>query len=209
MADTTLIRVVQGANVWRLLRTDRDGASAGEIPRMAAPAVRWFLLRGTADMAAKHEIIPTGHNEWRIGPIRPLKVLSVTRDEPNVPVGETLADRQTSLPRTIPAVSAQRPWWVMVQFWWREPAKMIPFPGLREGFLGKSYQLAGADWLLDRAIAPAASIDPGGQTWGEAMGENVEDAAGRVTNDLFHSLEALGGGLVVALLLMLLGSRKD
>lgn len=209
MAARTTIQVREGPNVWRLLRTDRDGASAGQIPQMAAAAVRWFV-RGVGTAGAErgplHELVSTGPNEWRFGWVRPLRVLSVAQSEPSVPAGEILADRTVSLPGTVATVRGQKPWWVMVQFWWRAPDARIEFPALREGILGRSYELNGADWILDRAIVPAASRDPGGQTWGEAQGAKASEAVKSASSDLGKVVEAGMGVGILALLYLL--SRK-
>lgn len=176
---SAVVPIVQGPNVWRLLRTDRDGASATEIPQMAAAAVRWFT-RGKQAQGGLHELVRTGKDQWRFGNVRPLQVLSVGRKEPALPPGKALADRAKSVPGTVPSVRAQRAWWVLVRFWWRAPDAKVPFPGLTESLFGRSYKLNGADWVLDRAISPLRVTDPGDRTWGEVMSEAAADEAGTV-----------------------------
>jgi len=195
----TRVRVVQGVNVWRLLRTDRDGASATEIPQMAAAAVRWFL-RGKTAQGGLHELVKTGKNQWRFGAVRPLQVLKVSH-LPTEARGVVLADRHR-VPGTAPSVRAQRPWIVLVRFWWRKPDARIPFPGMTEGLMGREYQLNGADWLLDRAVTPKGDVpDPGDKTWGEVTTEAAADAAGQV-------MAGIGGvGLAVLLGLYLFSKR--
>jgi hypothetical protein len=210
MAAHPTIEVREGPNVWRLLRTDRDGASEGQIPQMAAAAVRWFV-RGVGPAGAErgplHELVSTGPNEWRFGWVRPLRVLSVTQSEPsNMPVGTLLADRNRTVPDTIPTVRGQKPWWVVVQFWWRAPNATIEYPALREGIFGRSYELNGADWVLDQAVAPQRSPDPGGQTWDEAQGANAS-AAVKSAGESLGKVVAGGFGLGILALLYLL-SRK-
>lgn len=203
MADRATIVVKQGPNVWRLLRTDRDGASAGEIPQMAAAAVRWFVRGvGTAgsERGPLHELVNVGPNEWRFGWVRPLRVLSVAQSEPPTPVGQFIADRARSVPGTVPTVRGQKPWWVMVQFWWRAPDARIEYPAMREGLFGRSYELNGADWLLDRAVVPPVAPDPGNQTWNEAQGAKAEAAVKAAGETLGRTLNiGLGFGALALL----------
>ena len=209
MAPRVTIPVVQGPQVWRLLRTDRDGASAAEIPQMAAAAVRWFVRGvGTAgsERGPLHELVPTAPNTWRFGWVRPLRVLSVSHGEPRTPVGTLLASRSTTVPATVPSVRGQNPWWVLVEFWWRAPDARIEYPGLREGILGRAYELDGADWVLDRAIRPKAAVEPGDKTWTDAQGARAAAAAASVGPGLARVIQG-GVGLGVLVLLYLL-SRK-
>lgn len=203
MANRPQIPVFQGANVWRLLRTDRDGASARDIPQMAAAAVRFFLERPTG-LGAKHELTPTGTNEWRFGSARPFRVLAISRTESGLlaaPVGPIVADRHKSVPGTIPTVQGQRPWWVLVRFDWRAPDTTIDYPAVREGLFGRSYELQAADWLLDRAVRlPAA--DPDDRTWGDAMGDRAVAATDELGRVLLPSLG------IAALLAILWLTRK-
>lgn len=200
------IRVVQGANAWRLIRTDRDGASRSEIPQMAAAAVRWWLRR--AQSAALHELVATGSKEWRFGDVRPLQVIDVARNQqPRLPTGTLIADRHTSVPGTIPTVRGERPWWVSLQFWWRRPTVSIPFPGLSESLLGRSYQLNSADWVLDRAVAVKTGHDPGDATWGQAQGDAAARAAEGAAKDLGNVLAPTAGGLGLLAVLWLLSKR--
>lgn len=197
MAEPPKIPVKQGPNTWLLLRTDRDGASQGEIPQMAAAAVRWFVRGvGTAgsERGPLHELVETGPNEWRFGWVRPLRVLQVTHSEPRT-AGQTVASRTTSVPTTIPTVRGQQPWWVLVQFWWRAPDAWIEYPAMREGIFGRTYELNGADWLLDRAVIPLPAADPGDQTWNEAQGAKATEAIKSAATTLGKTLNVgLGVG---------------
>lgn len=213
MVDRTLIQVVQGPNAWRLLRTDRDGASEGEIPQMAAAAVRW-AVRGAGQTGAErgplHELINTGPREWRFGWVRPLRVLSVTHEPAAMSPGRELADRHrlgsgnlVHRMRTVPTVRGQKPWFIGVEFWWRAPDARIEFPAWREGIFGRSYELNGADWVLDRAVAVQRAPDPGDQTWGEATGKRTAE----VSSSIAKTVLAGGIGLGVLAVLYLLSRR--
>lgn len=167
----------QGRQAWRLLRTDRDGAAAGELPQMAAAFAHFVLSE--AERGGKHQLLATGKNEWRFGQVRPFKVLSVGRELTALPPGgDVLADRQKSLPSTVPTVAGEHPWYVIVEFWWRAPSKTIDFPALKVSMFGtRHYELDGADWVLDRAVSLPDESDPGDQTWEDEMGEKAKDAA--------------------------------
>jgi hypothetical protein len=208
VADRTKVRIAQGHNLWRLLRTDRDGASAGEIPQMAAAAVR-YLIRGLeatgAERGPLHELVATAPREWRFGWVRPLKVVSVSHEAQPMG-GTTLADRQKTVPGTIPTVRGQRPWYILVDFWWRAPDALIDYPGFREGLLGRSYELNGADWTLDAATFLTTGKDPGDQTWSTAQGKAARELAAKATEGLGSTLLGVGG--MAALVLLYLLSRK-
>ena len=209
MADRPRLPLVAGPQVWRLIRTDRDGANATGIPQMTAAFCRWAIYSGQLAMGAKHELISTGPDEWRFGDVRPLRVTSVSHDEPHMPGGRLLGDRMHAGP-TVPTVVGTRPWWVRVELWWRGQPATIDYPGLHEGLFGRRWQLDGADWVLDRAVGldPAHETDPGPQTWAEAQGDAAEEAARRAAADLGRPLLGWWSGLGVLALLYLLASRK-
>jgi hypothetical protein len=208
VAGRTKVRVAQGHNVWRLLRTDRDGASAGEIPQMAAAAVR-YVIRGLEPTGAErgplHELVSTGPREWRFGWVRPLRVINVSHEAQPLG-GVTLADRQKSVPDTVPTVRGQKPWYVLLEFWWRAPDALIDYPGFREGLLGRSYELNGADWVLDVATHIKTGKDPGDQTWTSAQGKAAKELAAKAGAGLGSTLLGVGG--LAALVLLYLLSRK-
>jgi hypothetical protein len=204
----TKIPIRQGYNVWRLLRTDRDAASAGEIPQMAAAVVRYFIRGLEAsgqERGPLYELTSTAPNEWRFGWVRPLKVLSVSQSPQAMPAGIVLADRHKTVKDTIPTVRGQKPWYVLVGFWWRAPDALIDYPGLREGLFGRSYELDGADWTLDSATTTAGK-DPGDQTWTQAQGA----AAGKLAREAGAGLGAVLGSVrgIGVLVLLYLISRK-
>jgi hypothetical protein len=202
MAARPQVEVRPGLNVWRLLRTDRDGAKAGAIPQNAAAAVRYFLGEGLSP-EANQMLVPVAKNEWRFDDVRPLQVLGVSQKAgQNLPAGEVLADRM-AVPGTVPSVRGKRPWWVLLQFWWRGASKRIDYPGVRAGALWHSWELNGADWVLDRAVfvAPAAVPDPGAATWTEALGNKAEAAFLKYTGDMGDLLTGLGRGLFVLVVL--------
>jgi hypothetical protein len=176
---------------------------------MTAAFIRWAIYSGTLGMGAKHELISTGPDEWRFGDVRPLKVTAVGREQPNMPAGRLLGDRMHAGP-TVPSVVGKHPWWVRVELWWRGQPATIDYPGLHEGLFGRRWQLDGADWVLDRAVALPVEqqTDPGAQTWGEAQGDAAADAILRATGDLGKTLAGWGAGFGVLALLYLLGGRK-
>lgn len=217
MADRPQLQVVQGPQAWRLIRTSRDGAAEDELPQMAAAAVRYFLLQGKAlaGKGAKHELVAVGDNEWRFAEARPLLVLSVSKAPVQLPVGDALADRQSSVPGTVPTVNAPggaQPWFINVEFWWRGAPMLIDYPGMSEGFFGRSFELNGADWVLDRAVAVPEQQDPGDETWGDAMGDRAADAAaeaGKEIGEVMKSVALPTGAIVVGgLVLYFLMTRR-
>lgn len=195
------VPVPQGPQVWRLLRTDRDGASSTEIPDFAAAAVRYFL-RGPTAQGPLPELVPVRPGEWRFGNVRPLHVLTVTKTEPPMPAGQLVAARERSVPGTVPTVRATRPWWIVVRFWWRGPVRFVDYPGMVEGLLGRRYELNGADWVLDRAVILRGDLtpDPGDSTWTEATGQQLSEAASGLGKTLLTG--GIGLGLVALAWLM-------
>lgn len=198
-----------GEQVWRLLRTDRDGASATEIPDMAAATVRYWV-RGVGTAGSERgplwELVPTGPGEWRFGWVRPFRVVAVSHQATSLPAGRVVGDRMHA-GAELPTVRGTNPWYVTVRFWWRGPAAEIEYPGHREGILGRSRALIGADWTLDTAILPATEQpDPGDQTWNEATGKRAEEAAAAVTSSLGRTV--LGGLGLGALVLVYLIAKQ-
>lgn len=199
------VRVIQGCNAWRLLRTDADGAPRDRIPQTAAAVIRYWL---TGAHEASPEVIPTGSREWRFGPVRPLQVASVSHQAQRLPDGEMLADRHM-LSDTVPTVRGKRPWYVLVYFWWRKPDIQVTYPSMRTGWLGPRQQLDAADWVLDRAVAVRTHMhDPGDQSWGAAQGRSAARAARGATEDLTKTvLPAMGSGLIILAILYGLSKR--
>jgi hypothetical protein len=188
----TDVRIVQGENVWRVLRTDRDGASADEIRSSAAGNYLKWALAPANTTAEPWEAIPTGDGEWTIGAARPVQMLVVSHDRPALPPGVLLGDRQTSLADVTPTVRAERPWWILLRFYWRAPSTTIPWPSLQVGtFGGRNRVHSGADWTLDRAIALAGKSDlaEDDRNWSDRQVERAEQAVKSVFS---------GAGKVVA-----------
>lgn len=207
------LRVPRGLNYWRLLRTDRDGATPKSIPQNAAAAVRYFLGLGLSPRA-NQQLVPVAKNEWRFGDVRPLQVLDISRKAGGaLPAGEVLADRVDSPTlKTIPTVSGKKPWWVVVRFWWRGTDQTIDYPGVRQGMLWPAWALNDADWVLDRAVfvpRDQAPADPGAATWTESLGDKAQSAFLRATDDLGDLLTGFGGSIgILALLYLLSQSRR-
>jgi hypothetical protein len=211
MAARPKLKVLPGLNVWRLLRTDRDGAKLQDLGQTAAAALRYFLGESLSPEPSA-TLVPTGSNEWRFGNARPVQLVDISRQAgPALPAGELLADRVQTVPRTVPTVRGKRPWWIVIRFWWRGPAGKIDYPAVRSGIIWPSYQLNDADWVLDRAVhvpKDAAPADPGSATWVDAMGDKAQAAFLRATDDLANLLKVSGGGLALVAVLFLLSGRR-
>jgi hypothetical protein len=81
----------------------------------------------------------------------------------------TIAERARYPGGTLPTVRGQRPWWVLVDLWWRRPDTTIPWPGFAVSDWGfRRETVVQADWVLERGVyvPPAAETqqDPGDQT---------------------------------------------
>ena len=183
--------------MWRLVRTDKDGASKADITQETASAIRYFLGLGVSP-GKDASLVPSGHRpeEWRFDDVRPLQLVEINRAAgPAMPSGELLADRTSSVPDTVPTVSGKKPWWVLVRFWWRGKATTIDYPGVVQGLLWPEWSLTGADWVLDRAVfvpREQAPADPGGEPWGLAVAEKasavVDDFGAEAKNWLVLAL---------------------
>lgn len=201
------IAVVPGEQIWRLVRTDRDAASAAEVEETVGPAMAFFL--GPAQPGASGSkiaaAIQTDPREWRIGAARPVQVVAIERFKqgqiampagaalPAAERGGKLADRFDA--DGLPTVQGALPWVVVVRFWWRGVASDLPFPALRVSPLGvRSREVVDTDWYLDEALVPAAKQpDPGDESFGEAIADDVQEAAGDVGEGLLTGLKVLGG----------------
>lgn len=185
-SDAT-IPLRQGRNVWRLWRTDRDGASQDQVIETVGAAMVQFL-RPTGpsdpwDVIRTREKPPT----WRIGAARPVELRALEQHErgttgPSMGTPSesgVLAERMSYPGKVLPTVRGQRPWWVLVDLWWRKPDTTIPWPGFRVGVLGQRWRtVVDADWVLERAeFVPGAAEtlpDPGDET---SLEEHAEHAA--------------------------------
>lgn len=210
MADRPQLRLVQGENVWRLWRTDRDGVSKAEVLDTVGPAMYQLLRRAGAQFAQTDPwqiVIETGEDnspipdEWRIGVARPIQALAATQDqfpEP-LPAGVVLGDVREILPDTIPSVRGQKAWSVDVRFWWRAPDATIDWPALQVNWAGQRvWTLDQPDWLLARAIVPATpDEDPGDATFGEVVAPKVASALKLGGAWIVGSVLVIGAGLLV------------
>jgi len=214
MADIASMPLEQGEQIWVLLRTDRDGASAAEVGDSVGDLMRWVLRTaktagtGITDLI---QLVKTGDNEWRVGAARPIQVISVERARPTYPAGKIIATRETYPGEGIPTVSGQQPWWVTIRFWWRGATTTVEWPSLiaRVGSLTglnlADYTIDQADWTLDRAIVPVAKVaDPGDATWGQVQGKRIEQAASTM---LSGGAKVVGGVALVAVVYLIIRSR--
>ena len=184
---TEHIPIAYGENVWRLLRTDRDGATREEVLQMVGPAMHFMLHEAGeqfADLDPWQIVVQTGPDgaempEWRIGAARPIVAVEAQRGAmPPFPMPEAarvLWSRAQYTGPGLPGVKFKKePWWILVRFWWRQDEAEITVPGYRVNAIGwhesDPEDLQQADWVLDKAIVPAAQqVDPGSQTWGDEM----------------------------------------
>jgi hypothetical protein len=214
MADISRIPIKQGEQVWVLIRTDRDGASADDIASSLGGFMRFVLANaGTAatGLTDMPQVISTGQKEWRVGAARPIQLMSIDRERPIYPAGKTFASRELYPGEGIPTVNGDKPWWVTLRFWWRAGETDIEWPtliahvGSLTGFNVADYTIDRADWVLDRAIMPTLTAkDPGDATWAEVQGKRVAEAAGSIAGT---GVKVLGGVAVATALILLLKSR--
>lgn len=215
MSDIAKIPLVQGEQVWTLLRTDRDGATADQIGASVGDFMRWVLRNaatagtGITDL---NGVIQTGTKEWRVGGARPVTLTSVERTRPNYAAGHTIASRETYPGAGLPTVNGQTPWWVTIRFWWRPASTTVDWPSLvaRVGSLTglnvADYSIDQADWTLDRSIVPRVPIaDPGDATWTESQAKRAEDVA---TSILGTGGKVLGGLAVLTLAYVLIRTMR-
>lgn len=201
MADPT-IRIVQGPQRWLLVRTDRDGASAEEVADMLAGFLQYIFRQLGADAL---EIFETGDHEWRIGQARPVRFVSPpTKDTLFLSTGTKIADSMDL--DVFPTVSGERPWFMVVEIWWRGVQTEVRWPALKVSGLGwREWSLDRADWLLLQSRIPdAPPADPGDQTWGES----VEASAIAVAKKAGNWGLGLGAGLLALLGASLLLRRR-
>jgi hypothetical protein len=195
MADPTL-KLVPGRQLWLVSRTDRDGASAEEIANM----VRGFLqftfrdVEGGQPGSSPQELLATGDHEWRVSAARPVRLIgkpvpTVAEVAPilseyllsqSTPGGlakmQTIATREELDP--LPILVAERPWYLVLEVWWRGAEAVIPWPCLQVTWAGtRQRDYEEADWLLLKSFVPPGEVtDPGDATWGEAQTENATEA---------------------------------
>ena len=193
MADPRL-KLVPGRQLWLVSRTDRDGASAEEIADM----VRGFLqftfrdVDGGQPGSSPQELLATGDHEWRVSAARPVRLVGgpvqsmaelesallayLGGSTDNGTAGSIVAAREELDP--LPILKAERPWYLVLEVWWRGSAASIPWPALQVTWAGtRQRDYEEADWLLLKSFVPPGEVeDPGDATWGEAQGENVTEA---------------------------------
>ena len=200
--------VIQGEQYWRLIRTDRDGASREEILRMVGPFMA-FALSEVSTGGPQEKVIKTNDLEWRIDKARPIQALDASQALLDLPEGTPLGDRKTVDSKIVPTVRATKAWYITVRFWWRASSTEISYPAQVVSSLGIATrgQLGSqSDWLLDRAIAPSEPMqDPGDATWGEVIEEQttatVKQVASAVASWGMTAVLALAGFGVLYLLI--------
>lgn len=204
--------VIQGEQFWRLLRTDRDGASRDEILGMVGPFMA-FALSEALTAGPQEKVIKTGDHQWRIDKARPIEALDASQTLIDLPDGTVLGKRETADPAIIPTVRASKAWFVTVRFWWRGSSTEVSYPAQVVSSLGVATRGtlgSGSDWLLDRAVAPAQpDQDPGDATWGEATEENVKTTVKAVASAVFSWGTAAIAVVAGAAVLYLLVTRRQ
>jgi len=182
------VRVVQGPNFWRLVRSDHDAANVAEVLDLLGPAMAFFLSpiqpegSGVLQGALETERGNTDDLstwEWRIGQARPIKVLRVAHDDKEpLPAGTRLGSRAD--PAVLPSVDADLPWFVDVMFFWRGKPRELDYPALSGTILGTRSREPSddLDWYLDTAVQPAdPPPDPGDESWFQHHEKNAEKVA--------------------------------
>lgn len=213
------IPLKQGHNYWRLLRTDRDGASRNEVIETTGPAVS-KMLRPIGVQEGPWEIFRTGQDppEWRIGDARPVQLRQLVRATgapekgPAIP-GRVLATRMRYPGDTLPTVKGQKPWWVVVDIWWRRPDVTVYWPGFRVNWMGTRIRtVIDADWVLDEASwvpeSEETDEDPGDETSLEAHGERISAAAGKALKIALPPIAAIGVATVAGYFIVKSGALK-
>ena len=204
--------VIQGEQYWRLIRTDRDGASREEILRMVGPFMA-FALSEVSTGGPQEKVIKTGDLEWRIDKARPIQALDASQELLALPEGTTLGDRKSIDPKIIPTVRATKAWYVTVRFWWRGSSTEVTYPRQQVSAVGIATAGplgAQSDWLLDRAITPAQpDPDPGDATWGEVIEEQTKETVKQVASAITFGAMGLVGVAAGLGLLYLLISRSQ
>jgi hypothetical protein len=207
--------IIQGEQYWRILRTDRDGASRDEVLKMVGPFMA-FALSEAMTAGPQEKVIKTGPAdgyEWRIDKARPIQALDASQELLSLPEGTTLGDRKTADPVIIPTVRATKAWYITVRFWWRGTSTEITYPAQTVSSLGvATHGILGSqsDWLLDHATAPAEpGQDPGDATWGTVIEEQTKETVKQVASAISFGAMGLVGVAAGLGLLYLLISRTQ
>jgi hypothetical protein len=153
----------------------------------------WQLVVETDDKGAKR-------HEWRIGAARPIVAVDARQEDLPLPAAaRVLGSRATTSGPALPTVVGQRPWRIVVRFWWRQPDSSVDYPAYAVTSVGwHTYTLEGADWLLDRAVVPQIpDPDPGAATFGEVVVPQVTSSIKRGVSWGLPVLALLGTALAL------------
>jgi hypothetical protein len=163
------LTVVHGNNRWVLARTDRDAPTTDDVLETTAAFLSQTL--GRASPAAQRSIFEVfspnddGKPQWAIGAARPATAeasqpesvddaLALSRPEGR------LVGRHTDCP-VLRTVGAERPWIVSVEFDWRGPTTVLPWPRRRIDPFGLSLDTPNnLDWLLLAASVTGPARHP-------------------------------------------------
>jgi hypothetical protein len=207
MADPTL-RLVPGRQQWLIARTDRDGASAAEVADMVAGFLQFTFrdVQGDQPGSSPEEVFPTGNHTWRVSAARPV-ILLLTPSQTEPPVSGSIIARREDL-EELPLLNASRPWYLVVELWWRGPAASIPWPALQVTWAGtRQRDYTEADWLLLRSfVPPTEATDPGDDSWSGATSAAIGEGL-RVLKSGLSTAALVVAGLFAMGGVMLLASR--
>lgn len=205
ICDSVTVR--HGRNRWALARTDRDAPNPDEVIETAAA----FLIKtlGAASPAASRgmfEVLPIigDDNRYVIGAACPARIQAVQPSDLSetfalqMPPGEKLANYQEC--PVLRSVTAQKPWIVSVDFDWRAPDVVVPWPKRKVNDWGLTEDIEhGLDWLLLGASFAGPPLDDSCKGWfaqqTEVVGEKVKHALSSLVP--FAVLGAVGIGFGV------------
>lgn len=209
MADPTL-RLVPGRQQWLIARTDRDGASAAEVANMLAGFLQYTFrdIQGDQPGSSPEEIFTTGDHEWRVSAARPVRLL-LTPSQTEPPVSGAIIARREDLDE-LPLLRASKPWYLVVEVWWRGPEASIPWPALQVTWAGtRQRDYTEADWLLLRSfVPPGDAVDPGDDSWAGSTSAAIGQTLAAIKSGLSTAAVVVGGLVAVGGVILLLSRGR-
>jgi hypothetical protein len=176
------VTVRNGRNLWALARTDRDAPSLDEVIETAAAfLVKTLGVASPSGSRGAFELLPiVGENSrYIIGAACPARIKALQPADVSelfalqLPPGEVLANYQDC--DVLRSVTAQRPWLVLVDFDWRAPTVVVPWPKRKVNDFGLPEDVdQGLDWLLLGASYAGAPLEPTCKGWLEEQAAGVK-----------------------------------